>query len=422
MKPVVYDHRLNEAILEKNEPRGQHHMKPSVRQLLCVASLCLLPYAANAQLLGPFTVRVGAGIEHDSNVLRAPRDEERSDTAVYGLVGIKGDKRYGLQRFRVDAEATHYKYQDLSALNYSTVNYLAAWDWQVTPRLGGVLSAERRQYRDLTRFTNVGGSGVPGTGQRTDRNELFEAKYMVDGPWRVLGGLQHTSSRSRESRPELGLWDASPSVRSVRAGVAYEYASGTEIAARLRRGDGEYRDLPASLGSADFRENEAELTMKWLVTGKTGIDARVAYLERTHSAAPQLDFDGPVGHATISWEATAKTRVAVGVATDLYSYQLDGAGHVRSNRMFVRPTWKPTVQTEVSLTYIREHRNWRGVALSSVDNGRRDTSNAAVAAVGWEPRRNLNLTGTVRFEDRDSNVSGNRYRVTTVGAAAVYAF
>lgn len=400
-------------------------MRTSFRPVLCLFSLCMLPQLSSAQLLGPFTVRVGAGVEHDSNVLRT-RDNEQSDVVGTVTLGVKGDKQYGLQRFRLDAEATRYNYRDFSEASYSTVNYLAAWDFQVTPKLQGIVSAERRQYRDLSGIGAVdltGGQRPIGAGGRTDRLELIEARYLIDGPWRVLGGASQSSSRSLEARRDFDrAWDASPEVRSVRIGAAYEFASGTEFAARLKRGDGEYRDFPAALGSPDFRENEAEVTLRWQVTAKTGIDGRLAYVERNHSGAPGLNFDGPVGHGTISFEATPKSRIAVGVATELYSYQLDGTGHVRNYRFFARPVYKPTVQTEVSVTYTRERRNWRGTSLGSVDNGRRDTGDSLVAAFGWEPRRNIMVTSTLRYERRNSNVPLNQYRLVTAGVGATYSF
>ncbi|MDB5946916.1 MAG: hypothetical protein JWQ33_1942, partial [Ramlibacter sp.] len=286
-------------------------MSPSLRPVLYLASMCLLPGAADAQLLGPFTVRVGAGLDHDSNVLRGPSDQERSDQIGSVSLGLKGDKQYGLQRFRLNAEATRYRYQNLSELNYSTVNYAAAWDWQVTPRLQGILSANRTQYRDVSSFTDISGVTQAGaTGARTDRNELLEARYLIDGPWRVLGGFSHSSSSSRDPRLDLNSpWDASPSIRSARIGAAYEFASGTEITARVRRGNGQYRDLAASLGgSVDFRENETDVAVKWPITAKTAVDARLAYLQRSHSVNSSLDFSGPVGDATVTYDATANTR------------------------------------------------------------------------------------------------------------------
>ncbi len=400
-------------------------MKPTFRPVLCLASICLLPIAAQAQLLGPFTVRVGTSLEHDSNVLRAPSDQERADTIGTLSLGLKGDKQYGLQRFRVNVEATKYRYQHLSELDYSTVNYSAAWDFQITPRLQGVLSADRTQYRDVGRFVDLKGiEQAGGTGGRTDRTELLEARYLVDGPWRVLGGVVHTSTSMRDARRDFqNPWDASPTVRSVRVGVAYEYASGTEFTARVRRGNGDYRDPQAvSGGSVNFRENEAELMAKWPVTAKTRVDGRVAYLERLHSANSALNFSGPVGDAVVTYDITPKTSLVGGVASELYSYQLGAPGYIRSNRFYVKPIYKPTVQTQLSVRYVRETRSRHGAPLATVDNGQEDVSQWLLGTVNWNPRRNIDVSGTVGVERRNSSFAAAGYRNTTVGAAAAYSF
>lgn len=400
-------------------------MTPSFRPVLYLASMCLLPCAAHAQLLGPFTVRAGASLEHDSNVFRTPSSQEVSDQVGSLSLGLKGDKQYSLQRFRLNAEATRYRYQNHSDLNYSTVNYAAAWDWQVTPRFQGVLSADRTQYRDVSRYTDLTGiERAGGTGGRTERNEVLEARYLIDGPWRVLGGFSHNSSSSREARRDTDMaWDASPSVRSARIGAAYEFASGTEFTGRVRRGNGEYTGLPTALGgSMDFRETETEFAVKWPVTAKTAVDGRIAYLQRSHSANSALDFSGPVGEGNVTYEVTAKTRLAGGVSTQLYSYQLGSPGHVRSTRLYVRPVYKPTVKTEVSLRYVYETRSWSGAPVGSSEDGRRDRGHYVVAAFGYQPLRNVELAATVRYERRNSNVAIANYRDVTAGGSVSVGF
>ena len=392
---------------------------------LYLASLCLLPAAAQAELLGPFTVHVGAGLEHDSNVLRTPSGQEISDQVGSMSVGVKGNKEYGLQRFRLDAEATRYRYQNLTDLNYSTVNYLAAWDWQVTPRFQGVLSATRTQYRDVSRFTDISGvERAAGTGGLTQRNEVLEGRYLIDGPWRVLGGFSHNSTTSQDARRDIGVpLDASPSVRSVRVGAAYEFASGSEFTARVRRGNGEYKDLPAALGgNIGFRETETEFGLKWPITAKTTLDGRVAYLQRTHSGNGALDFSGPVGEGNVTYLVTAKTRVLAGVSSELDSYQLGSPGHIRSTRVYVRPIYKPTEKTEVSLHYVHENREFSGAWAGSLDDGRRDTSQWVTAGFGYQALRNVSLAATLRYERRTSNVSFGNYRDVTAGGSVSVGF
>jgi exopolysaccharide biosynthesis operon protein EpsL len=381
---------------------------PTIRPLICLASLCMVPTVLRAEPPDLFEFRAGAGVEHHTNVLQAPTQEQSDDIGVLS-VGIKVDREYSLQHFRADVEAATYRYRDLSHLDYSTLNYSAAWDWKFTPALHGVLSAERRQFRDITN----GAAGLNEVGRRTERTELLEGIYDIDGAWRALAGVSRSSSTSTVAQS----FDANPTVRSARVGGGYEWASGSSLFARFRRGDGEYKDpfLPAT--ASDFRENEADLQLKWILTGKTSLDARLGYLRRTHPQASARDFSGPVGSATVNWAATGKTKVVAGLMRDLSSSGQDIGGHVQSTRFFIGPVWNATAHTAVNARYDRTERNWRDIPAGAQDAGRQDVIQAASIGVDWTPRRIVTVSALVRGERVKSTIPGVSFRNTVVGLA-----
>lgn len=368
------------------------------------------PSAVAATTERAFQLRAIAGFERESNALRLPSSAGPvSDTAAILGVGLRADRRYGLQRFRADVEATTYKYDKQSSLDYTTVNYALAWDWQFTPRFHGVVSADRKQYREVTTDPIA---LVNRVGRRTERSEAIEGIYDIGAAWRVMAGFSDT----RASSTEPATWDASPSVQSARVGVGYELASGTSLWARLRRGDGEYKDPTAGASSGDFRENEADVLLKWPVTGKTSVEARLGHLERNHSTSPQRDFSGLVGNANVNWDITGKTRLVAGFSRDLTATGLAAGGHVQQNRFYVGPVWKATAQIAVNARYDRVARDWKDVPLGSPELGRSETIQMLSAGIDWEPRRWLTVSGYVRNERMKSNLTTG-YRSNTVGAA-----
>jgi exopolysaccharide biosynthesis operon protein EpsL len=377
------------------------------RPLICLASLCVVPTALRAELPDLFQFRAAAGVEHNTNVLAAPTQEQSDDIGVLS-VGVKAERDYGLQHFKADVEAARYRYRELSRLNYSTLNYTAAWDWKVTPALHGVLSADRRQFRDITDI-----AGRSEIGRRTERAEVLEGIYDIDGVWRALAGVSRTSTSS--TAPVT--WDASPTVRSARVGAGYEWGSGSSLFARYRRGEGEYKQVVSPAVAADFRENEFDLQLKWILTGKTSLDARLGNLERTHADAPARDFSGPVGSASVNWAATGKTRVIAGVFRDLTSSGLETGGHVKNTRLFVGPVWSATAHTTVSARYDRIARSWHDIVPGLPETGRRDTIQSGTIGVDWTPRRIVTLSASVRGERVKSNLVGASYRNTAVGLA-----
>src|SRR3712207_8395021 len=65
-------------------------------------------------------------------------------------------------------------------------------------------------------------------GRRTERNELLEGGYRLDGAWRVLAGVQQQSSRSNDPRS----LDAFPTVRSLRLGTSRSEEHTSELQSR----------------------------------------------------------------------------------------------------------------------------------------------------------------------------------------------
>jgi exopolysaccharide biosynthesis operon protein EpsL len=356
----------------------------------------------------PLQLRAVAGIERDSNVVRA-RTNPVADTAVLLGVGLRMDKRLGLQRLRIDVEVTRYKYARQSSLDHSLFNYALAWDWAFGRRLHGVLAADRKEYREV--LTDPVGLGNR-MGRRIERTEWLDAVYDASAAWRLAGTVAHTSARSSEP----GSYDANPDLVSARIGVGYEWPSGTSLYGRYRHGDGEYTDPAPGGPSGDFKENEVDVVLRWPVGGKTSIDARLGRLERTPDDASQGGFSGMVGSAALVWDLTGKTRLVAGVNRDLGASGLATVGYVRNDRIFIGPTWRATSMVTVQLRYDHVSRVWRDVPAGFAEAGRKDSIRALSANIEWQPRRWVAVSGYLRGEQLRSNVDTG-YRNTTVGAA-----
>ena len=351
--------------------------------------------------------RVLAGIEHESNVTRVNTGEV-SDTAAILGVGVRFDRRYSLQRLRADVEANTYRYTDDSSLNYNIVNYALAWDWSLTPRFHGVLGANQQQYRDV-QLDPV--TLVNRVGRRSDRTELLEGVYEIGAAWRVTGGFAHTQSKS-----ELpNSWDGNPDITNFRAGLGYEFPSGASVYGRLRHGKGSYKD-PRSSVNGDFDENEVDAVLKWPVSGKTALDARLGHVERKHDTDTQRDFSGMVGAAVVSWAITGKTSLAGGISRDLSATGDVVGGSVTSDRVFIGPIWRVTPLVAVNLRYDHVRRAWEDIPAGNINAGRHESANILSAAVEWQPLRWMAVSGYVRGERQTSNANTG-YRNTTVGAA-----
>ncbi|HEY8048384.1 MAG TPA: XrtB/PEP-CTERM-associated polysaccharide biosynthesis outer membrane protein EpsL [Ramlibacter sp.] len=352
-----------------------------------------------------------AGVEHDSNVLRTSSGQV-SDTAWTAGVGLRYDKQFSLQHLHANIDWDTWRYNSHSELNFNTLNYDAGWDWSITPRFHGTVEADRHQYREVT----TDPTGVNRIGRRTERNELAEAGFGVSGPFRVLAGVSHYKAESTEP----GSWDGSPDITFAQAGVGYEASSGSTVNFRYKRGHGSYNDPTFASFVAldsDFRDTEEELTARWLLTGKTTLDGRIAHVQRRHSSAPQLDFSGMAGSAHANWNITAKTRLVGGYEHDISASGLPTGGHVDSDRFFISPVWQATYKTSFNLRWDHTRRQWKDVPGGTFSAGREDTVQSLQAGVDWNALRTITVSGYVRNERMSSTLNGG-YHANVFGVAA----
>lgn len=396
------------------------------RKLLPIPFLLLglCPLAAQADDLDTLQFRLGQSIMHDSNVFRLSDSAnaqavigtpDRDDTVAVTTAGFKINKPYGLQRFELDANIEDHHYSRFSYLDFTAVNYAAAWRWSFTPALHGNLTTDRREYVDP--YADVQGFGQ--VNRRTNRSTVFDAEYELDGVWRLVGGVfERTSSSSQPF-----TFEGDSRIHGGEAGVRYVYPSGTSMAYRFRDGKGEYPGrLPSPVFAGNFTDREHEFRFDWAPTAKTTLRAKAAYFDRAHDGLSARDFSGVTGQLDAAWAITPKTSLAGGVVRELGSYQTLNSSYYEGYRFFIAPTWKATEKTAVRLRYDHGARDFKGPLPGFSGSNRRDTTNLLSLAVEWQALRALKLTASVQSDRRKSNEPGFDYKSNTFGLAADASF
>ena len=401
----------------------------SLRKLLVLNVLLTggVVTGVQADELDTLQFRVGQSLQYDSNVFRlsdavsnqaAPGSSSRSDSVAVTTVGAKIDKRYGLQRFEFDVNANRSIYNNFSRLDFTAVNYAAAWRWSVTPALYGNFTTDQREYTDNTSdVQNLG--QVSQLNRRTDRLTLLDAEYAIDGPWRALAGVfERTTSNSQPF-----VFESDSKVRGVEVGARYVFASDTSLAYRFKQGRGEYpgRAVSPSFAS-DFKDQEHEFRLSWPITGKTTIQSRLSYFDRSHDGLAPRDFSGLIGQLDSTWQVTGKTSVTGGLVRELGSYQINTASYYTDNRFFIAPTWKPTEKTAVKFRYDHGRRSFKGPLPNFVSTDRRDTIDVTSLGFEWDVIRAVKLTTSVFSDRRRSSESGQDYKSSGVNLAVLARF
>ncbi len=361
----------------------------------------LVPLAAVARLPRadkPLTLEVSAAMAHDSNVMRT--SEARADRlAIYGA-GLRLDKRYGLQRFTLDAEGSALRFDDLHALDHELFNYRGAWMASFTPRVTGTLSARQSQLRDFS-----GSDATPTrVDLRTEREQQADLTLGGIGPWRLEAGAGRLRTVSDQPRTLEG----NASIDSLRLGLGHRRASGLDLALQAREGQGHY---PAGIGP-DFRDRQIDLVLQWPRAASWSFDTRLGHLQRRHDTSSTRDFDGAVGRARLAWDSGARTRIEAGVEDELGGYDVGAGGHVRASRLFLVPAWQAGARTTVSLRHAYEKRRWSTVDPLAIDAGREDRTRATGLVLDWQPWTWWQVIAQVRGEHRESQLPGAHFRAT----------
>jgi exopolysaccharide biosynthesis operon protein EpsL len=384
--------------------------------------IAALPLLAHGDPLDTLQFRVGQSVQHDSNVFRLSDTantqallgtSERSDEIAVTTLGIKLDKSYSLQRFELEATVDDYNYSRFSNLDFTALNYAAAWRWSLTPAFRGNLTSDRREYVDHTADVQNNAQ----LNRRTLRSTLLDAEYELGASWRLVGGV---FERSNTSSSPL-TFEADSTVRGTEAGVRYITSAGSSLAYRYRDGQGEYSGRAAALGT-DFEDSEHEFRAEWAPSGRTSVQARVSHLDRKHQRLPQRDFSGFTGQLSAAWDITGKTRLTGGVTRELGSYQAATASYFEGYRFFVSPLWRVTEKTSLRARYDRAVREYKGPLAGVAPVDRRDTLQLASLSLEWQALRSLALRATVQRDKRRSNLPGFDYTSNAVILSALARF
>ncbi len=387
--------------------RCQSNRLATVLLCLLVPSTLLLSLMAYADDKDPLNVFVGVSRKHDNNLFLSP-SSKRSDNITKTNAGIQLDKLYSLQRFKVNYTISALRYQNNNRLNFNAHNYNAAWLWSLTPYLKGVISADRQQqlndFQDYRNFTLVNIKNI-----RVTQTQHFEADFSPHGIWHLLGGV----TRSEQTNSRTFIEQDSFSMYSLDEGVKYDFRSGSSIKLMAHERQGDYgRRTPSPTSPTGFKENEAEAILDWLVSGKSHINLRTAYISREHDKYSLRDYSGAVGRLDYSWMPTGKLRLTLSALSDLSSYWNLDSSYTRYNSLSISPSYalsdKLTMHASAS---IYERTFLGGGLIPSTD--RVDKGKSAGISIDWTPLRSLTIGGNLVRSSRNSNIPGLDYDDTT---------
>jgi exopolysaccharide biosynthesis operon protein EpsL len=381
----------------------------------------LLPLVAIADEQDTLNFAVGGGMRFEDNLFRLPDAvgtgslpgrPNRSDTIYTANAGLKFDKSYSQQRFKIDLMATENKFQKNSFLDYTGFNYSAAWLWHLTPRISGVLLASQEQSLiNFADFRSFGGKNI-----QTAQVKLFSIDGDLGGGWHAIGGILDIRARNSQNFTAVGDYIQ----QGVEIGGKYVSRAENWVSLVRRESNGEYSGRvvsPVTQLDSGFKQSDIEAKAFWKLTGKSRLDGKLGYIDRRHDNFSQRDYSGMIGKIEYTWEPTAKIDFKTSLSRNIFSFQQDANSYYIADTFSIGPVWEITAKTRVWARYDLSDRDYRGAIVLTPEE-RRDTVQSFLIGSEWKPLRTVTVGASLQRDTRASNFGRLDYESN---AASVYA-
>jgi len=390
-----------------------------------IAVVCALPTIALADSEDTLNLSVGAGVRFEDNLFRLSDDVDasslagkphKSDSIYSANAGIKIDKPYAQQRFKLDLTVTDNKFQQNSFLDYTGTNYSAAWLWQLTPHVSGTLLMDQQQ--SMVNFADFRSFGKPNI--QTSQVKLFSIDGDLGAGWHAIGALMDVRARNSQTFNAVGDYVQ----QSVELGGKYVSPSESWISLVRRESQGEYRGRaldPVTQLDTGFEQSETEAKMNWKITGKSTIDTKLGYLDRTHDHFSERDYNGMVGKVEYQWAATGKLQLNASLGRNLFSFQEAINSYYVADTLSLGPIWKISDKSKLWLKYDISERDYHG-AIVATPELRQDTVHSILLGAEWRPTRTITVGAALQRDTRLSNLDRFDYDANSANIFAQMLF
>jgi exopolysaccharide biosynthesis operon protein EpsL len=377
--------RAEKSAGERGRSLGKNHHRLAAA---LVALIALAPFEAAADV---FSMVATASIAHDTNVFKQPL--ATPDTVKTGSVGLRIDKTYGQQRFRLDGTGSAYRHNANPQLDFDGLDYRAAWQWYLTSRFTGSVHFDRTEGQ--VPFVDF---------QRAAQNVRITKNSGVDGDVALGYGVHIIGGASRSEQQSTAVFLAQPDFKLdyIQAGFKYIPSPGSAFSFIKRTGNGLYtkQDFDPTLGlDTAYKQNETQVQVDWLPSNRSNLVFRLNQFERRHRHLSQLDSSGFGGEVTFVWNASGKLSVGLSARRDFVPFFDAQTTHRVDRTLSIAPKWQIDSRFALSVGVNRTQSDFLGNVTTQAGETRQDHYGGVDATLSWAPTRNISL-----------NVGGQRLR------------
>jgi hypothetical protein len=280
---------------------------------LALATLAMATHAAWAQS-SPYYIGVRQAFSHNSNLFKTSDStkvgDKYSSTSLLGGV----DQKLGRQRLFLDASVQTDRYEDVTLLNNVSYNANLGVNWETVGNLSGTV-----KYTANRGLADYGGPDSP---QIQDKNIRDTRQFLADtrlGLTRRVALQAAYEHRSldysaaaylnqqytqdvgsiglRYGLPELLVW-----------GIGYRYTKTNTPNFLINPGAQNPED--------DAKRDDIDLTVSWIPSSLSTINARISSSRERHSQSTAGDVSGVTGALGWNYRPTGRLQLDASVIRD----------------------------------------------------------------------------------------------------------
>ena len=384
---------------------------------------------------------VGNDFSYDDNLYRLPSsvtdlavlpgigsNPTRSDYIDSVTGGIDSEWLIGnRQSVDLDLRADDNRYFRNTNLDNISSNDHAAWNWGLGSALSGAVGADYSQL--LGGFVDT---GVYAKDTVITSDYFSSLRYQVGPRWGLFGGIMYTNYKLTQAEETFN----DSMSKAVDIGANYTTGATNRVGFDYRYTDDRAPNAALLNGvtfDPDFREDRARLSLHYVLSEKTSIDASGGYLRREYPSAAIGSFSGEIWQVAFQWQPTAKIQLVAGTWRQLTADLTAQTNYYVSRGETLAPVWTVSEKVAFNLSVTQEDQDYVGsnpvgvnpvgvnpAELQSV--ARRDVVTTETANMVYTFSRALSLSVTAGHEKRNSNVTEFGYDDLRADINIVYKF
>ncbi|MCP9757879.1 hypothetical protein EGI20_00930 [Aquitalea sp. S1-19] len=384
---------------------GGHMKQPSRVHLLHISilsALLAIGHGAQADELDAVQFFAGIRLTHDSNLFGS-ESNAKSDWLARTEAGVMLDKRYGLQRLKLDVSLVDYRYREYDDNDFTAYPYAASWQWVLGSRLSGDFLLQHDETQDLIDPAFLADS----VNIKTTDFQRASLQWQVMQRLYLLGGFDH--SKTDYSQPSFSV---SEELKSAELGLRYQTPAGNDLQLIMRDGRGEEQ------GRFDFDQRSYLVSTNWQLADKTRLEAGLGRLERSYDSNPGRDYSGKNGYVTLRWAPTAKLQISLSGRNDVEAQQFFTSK--QTTTWALEPVWQVSHKVRLSAGLSRADTDYKGAPANTPQF--KETTDILRLGADWQILDPLRISTELSHERRDSTNPYPSYRRMQFWLGARFAF